>query len=274
MRVLAITGTHPRHNLFVHHLQKHCDLYAHLRVQREELVPDPPKWIDDELAKLWRLHFQKREAAEMRWYGHPKLEAVEKQYTCHPMGLNNDHVRVWLKLVDPDIVFLAGCPIIKDPLFSALPEWKINMHMGLIPWFKGSITMFWPSYMLKPHWSGCSYHVIERLVDTGMLIHQTSVPIDSSWGLHDLASANYLKSCEDVGKVLRFAEQQVADSVRPNPDPTLATRGKTFTKKDWHPEMLRTIYEQWEDKIAGACAFGKLGKLDWPELVELGGEYE
>jgi hypothetical protein len=238
-------------------------------VKREEMIPDPPEWLSEDLAVLWQLHFQKRCAAEMRWFGNPKLGPVERQYTVVPEGLHNDHVRHWVSQVNPDIVFIAGVPIIKDPLFSALPEWKINLHMGLIPYFKGSITMWWPTYLMKPHWSGCTYHVIDRLVDTGMMLHQTSVRLDSTWGLHDIASANYLKSCEDVGKVLKFAEQQVSDNVSPVPDPSLATRGKTFMKKDWHPAMLIPMYETWQDSVAKYAVLGRLGRLDWPQLKEI-----
>ena len=269
MKILAITGTHRRHNLFVHHLQKHCDLYAHLRVVREEMVPDPPKWVDDHLATLWQLHFQKREEAEFRWFRDTKLGPVKRQYTVVPQGLNNDHTRHWISTLDVDLVFIAGVPIIRDPLFSVLPAWKVNLHMGLIPWFKGSITMWWPSYLLKPHWSGCSYHVIDKLVDTGMLLHQTSETLEPTWGLHDIASANYLKACVDVGKVLKFAEQQVSDGVLPVSDSSLVGRGKTFVKADWHPAMLVPMYQTWEDSVAKYFVEGKLGKADWPELKEL-----
>jgi hypothetical protein len=112
--------------------------------------------------------------------------------------------------------------------------------------------------------------VIDKLVDTGMLLHQTSVQLDPTWGLHDIASANYLTACEDVGKVLKFTEHMVADSVSPTPDPTLATKGKTFTKRDWHPAMLIPMYETWQDSVAKYAVLGHLGKLDWPQMVEIG----
>ena len=69
-----------------------------------------------------------------------------------------------------------GCPIIEDPILSALPSYSINLHLGLIPYYKGSITAFWPFYYLEPAMLGTTYHIIDKYVDTGEIIHQMSQP--------------------------------------------------------------------------------------------------
>ena len=45
-----------------------------------------------------------------------------------------------------------------DPTFAVLPKEKINLHLGLSPWFKGSVTLFWPFYHLMPQFCGSTFH--------------------------------------------------------------------------------------------------------------------
>ena len=49
-----------------------------------------------------------------------------------------------------DACFISGTPIIKERIMSKLPEYTINLHLGLIPNYKGPITMFWPFLFLEP----------------------------------------------------------------------------------------------------------------------------
>lgn len=267
MRVGAITGSHPRHDLFVSELSKVVEISGHITVLREQLIPEAPVYLDEDIVLLWQLHFQRRAQAEQRWFGTPKLGDMGPE--CVVSTLNNEVVQKFVQRMNWDLVLIAGVPIIKEPLFSMLPEWRINLHMGLIPWFKGSITMWWPMWLLRPNWAGCSYHVIDELVDTGQIIHQVKPKLERGMGVHDVASAAYLKACEDVGQVVKFCEQMCADGVGPQIDPSLATKGKTFTKADWHPGMLRTMYELWGDAVVSMYFDGELGITGDPKLVRL-----
>ena len=69
---------------------------------------------------------------------------------------------------------------------------------------------------------------------------------------------------------MKFAEQQLSAGVLPTPDPSLAVRGKTFTKADWNPQMLRVVYKEFQDKVIRDFLFGYLGPCTAPKLIKLG----
>ena len=60
--------------------------------------------------------------------------------------------------------------------------------MGLIPYYKGSITMFWPFYFLEPNMAGTTFHIIDKYVDTGEILHNNTPNLERGDGLHDVAS--------------------------------------------------------------------------------------
>lgn len=268
MNLMLITGNHARHNAFVEAVVKHHEPQSHIRVIREDLIPEPPEELNTRLKDLWELHFYKRELAEGMWFGAPQVQHRGRVCVVKQGHLNDNVAVQFVKNNQPDVVLILGVDIIREPLFSTLPAYSINLHMGLIPWYKGSITFFWPFYNLEPAMAGCSYHIIEELVDTGEILHQCVPEMAPEDGLHDVACKALLKSYEDVGHVLDSVKERIAAGVLPHPDPTLATRGKTYIKKDWKPQMLRLIYEVYGDHIAEAYLQGNLPQRT-PKLKSL-----
>lgn len=257
-----ITGNHPRHIAFCNALAKDplANLVGQVIMTRESFLPPPPTDIDEHLAKLWVKHFQKRDEAESRHFkGHDQFQFETRSLTVkNGKELNAQPVVEFIRTLQLDVAMMFGVDIINDPLFSSLPAYKVNMHLGLIPHYKGSITMFWPFYFLEPNVAGCTYHVIERRVDTGCVLHQVVPVLERGDGIHDIACKACLIAYDEVGLVLEHIQDQLRKGLEPLPDPTLAMRGKLFTKKDFHPAMLRVNYELFDDDVVDHYLDGKI----------------
>ena len=149
----------------------------------------------------------------------------------------------------PDLCFITGIPILKEKLLKILPKHTINLHMGLIPYYKGSITMFWPFYFLEPTMAGTTYHIIDKYVDTGEILHQNRPKLSYNDGLHDVACKALVDAHADIDNVVDKIIYRIKNKVKIKKDPSLRYTGKLYLKSDWKPEMLKIIYEYYNDKI-------------------------
>ena len=76
-----------------------------------------------------------------------------------------------IKDFDPDVMFVFGSSIIKEPLLSLMPPEKfINLHLGLSPYYRGSGTNFWPFVNEELDYVGSTILHIDAGIDTGAII--------------------------------------------------------------------------------------------------------
>ena len=202
MRAIVISGSYDRNLAILERsLQlKSIDLVGQIIYHREDLLPAPPEYLDTNLKRLWHLHFNKRKTSEKYFFNlednilqHAPIHNVYNQYE-----LNSIKSVDFVKKCKPDICIITGVPIIKDPLLFELPDYSINLHIGLIPYYKGSITMFWPFYFLEPSMAGCTYHIINKTVDTGEIIHQIRPSLEYGDGMHDVACKASVKAISNL----------------------------------------------------------------------------
>ena len=144
----------------------------------------------------------------------------------------------------------------------------VNLHLGLIPYYKGSVTGFWPMYDLKPTMLGTTFHFISKKVDTGEIIHQNVPELGKTDGIHDVASKAILSAVKDTKLIINEVKRRIKLKSKINIDKSLEIRGKTYKSRDWKPEMLKKIYLEYNDKIPKLYLEGKI-KSPKPKLVKL-----
>ena len=254
MKALAICGDHPRNCYLVKKLLeiKKIELLRVILFKRDKLMPTAPNELSEDLKKLWSLHFEKRDGAENKRFNF-RLEDIYDSNKIIKINNTNDLKESSLakQILDLnlDICFTSGIPIIREEVMKILPIFTINLHLGLIPHYKGSITMFWPFYFLQPTMAGTTFHIIDKYVDTGEILHNNVPKLEMGDGMHDVASKAVIEANNDLKLVVEHVEKRIKNSKAPIKDPTLRFKGKLFLKSDWKPEMLRKIYESYNDKI-------------------------
>ena len=161
-------------------------------------------------------------------------------------------------------------PIIKSPLLEIIPNYTVNLHLGIIPNYKGAITMFWPFYNLQPSMAGTTYHIIDKFVDTGEIIHQNVPVLKYGDGMHDVSCKALMAALDDLNYVVKEVKSRIQEKKKVNKDFTLKRKGKLFKNSDWNPEMLKKIYLQYNDKIVDMFLSGEL-KSPKPNLIKIKG---
>ena len=141
-------------------------------------------------------------------------------------------------------MFSFGSGIIDDNLIQVLPVNTFNLHLGLSPRYRGSATLFWPFYFLEPQFCGFTIHYLINEPDAGDIIHQEKALLVRNMTLQDvsvmvlkqgvLAYIKLLNRIHSKKPITRFSQKNT---------------GKIFLDRDFLPDMLRLIYDIYDDDI-------------------------
>jgi len=263
MKIIILSGSHPRH-LFVHQavLASGAECAA-VVMEREKVLPSIPKGLSQTDKQNFSLHFKKRYEVESKFFGDLAVDDVFQEIPvlrCLPETLNSQEVADFVAGFDADMAFIFGVDIIKSPLMGSLPNHKVNLHLGLSPWYRGSATLFWPFYFLQPQYAGATFHKIVPEADAGDVLHQCVPVLKKGDGIHDVGARTVLQAKQDLEQLLKkfFKEGWCYKKQK--------STGRLFLTKDFEPVHLRSIYNLFDDKIVDLYLKGELGDA-MPNLV-------
>ena len=156
-------------------------------------------------------------------------------------------------MFDADFAFIFGVDLILDPVIHKLPSNKINLHLGLSPWFKGSATLFWPFYFLQPQFCGSTFHQITKTADAGEIIHQCIPKLEFGDKIHDVGAKCVEKAVQDIPTLMQhwLRDQSFEGRLQ-------MTTGRNWRGVDFHASHLRVIYELFDDNIVDSYLRGEL----------------
>lgn len=264
MRLLIFSGSHQRHNFVAQAL---CSLHLEtciIEMQREDVIPVPPKSILECDRANFERHFARRETQENLYFGKYRNFETSSNllFRISKEELNSLRVLEIVNSFNPDVAFVFGTGLLMSRILNELPENTINLHLGLSPQYKGSATLFWPFYMLEPQFAGYTLHKITSKIDGGGIFHQGVPKLEWGDGIHDVSAKTVVYAAEASKKLIAaFANQQ--DLIAENQRKT----GKLWLSSDFRPEHLRVIYDTYEDKLVDEYLLGNLGEKK-PVLVE------
>ena len=205
MKLVLFSGDHPRHLFINRELLKHFDETLVIVMQREEVLPVPPNDLSVHDKQLFKIHFKNRKKVEDQTYGDLSAKQVfDKSNTIFvgPENLNSDKIARKVKEFDADFCFIFGVHLILDPVIDLLPNDKINIHLGLSPWYKGGATLYWPFYHLQPQFCGVTFHQITKQADAGEIIHQCVPVLEKGDKIHDVGVKCVLQARADLPKII------------------------------------------------------------------------
>ena len=252
MKVLFLTGSHPRHASIARTLNDIGVLSGLVIEERKHHIPIAPQNIDENLKKLFNIHFHKRSIAEAKFFGENFLPNVE-QIKINLNELNSEKVKSFIKKINPDILLSYGVHILSDEIINLCKGERWNIHGGLSPWYRGCITHFWPSYFLEPQMTGMTIHDLTQKLDAGDIVHQNSGELISKDGLHDLACRTVIGMQNELPILLNLFNNKGEFKKFKH-----KTTGKIWTAKNWRPEHLKLIYDCYDDKIVDAVINGEI----------------
>ncbi len=265
MKILLFSGSHSRH-LFVHKAITSLDIdYQAIVMKRESLIPEVPNKLAEKDIHNFKKHFQDRQRIENEAYSKQEIKDVfdeDKTLLLSPSELNSKTVINKVKEFNPDITFIFGCDLIREPLLSTLPKYKINLHLGLSPWYRGSATLFWPFYQLEPQFAGITLHNITNIADAGDIFHQSVPELSVGDGIHDVSVKAVKKAKYELVEMINIFNLKRELYLN-----NQKTSGRVWRDKDFNPYHLRLIYDLYNNQIVDEYLKGNLGSHK-PKLIQ------
>lgn len=259
MKILLLTGSHPRHLYIVNKLAELGIVSAHVMEIREEFVPQPASNLEEIDRTNFIRHFADRDEAEHRHFlGNDVVNTDIPTLKVTFEELNSQKTIDWVSSQSFDLAISYGVHKLNNELLEVLGEHAWNIHGGLSPWYKGNITLFWPFYMLRPNWAGMTIHRLSLRLDAGDIVHHSVPILEYGDGLHDVASKAVKQVAEDLQKILtEIPLEQIKYSPQKG-------NGKLWIGTDWMPQHLRFVYNTYNNDIVDQFLDGKLPKIDPP----------
>ena len=116
--------------------------------------------------------------------------------------------------------------------------------------------------------AGTTYHIIDKYVDTGEILHNNVPFLKKGDGMHDVACKAIISAHKDLPKIVKEIQRRLTKKIKPKKDTSLRHKGKLFLKSDWKPEMLEVIYGFFKDKIVDQYLNKKI-KCKKPKLIKI-----
>jgi methionyl-tRNA formyltransferase len=267
MKLLLFSGSHARH-VYVHEqiiASNELEVAGVVSMQRESTLPDPPTGWPAHDRELFKHHFDRRKEVEQATYGDrsvKRYEDVAPTLFVDRDELNSGHVAEFVRKMDADACFIFGTGLILDPVLPVLPEWRLNFHLGLSPWYKGSATLFWPFYFLEPQFTGGTLHQITPEPDAGAIVHHSIPELRRGNGVHETAADVVVTFAEETVVLL---EHLTNEGSLPLTEQTSA--GKLFRSDDFDAHHLRVIYDLYDNDMVDEYLDGNLGDHE-PSVVD------
>jgi len=261
IKICIIGGDHPRHLYYANTINNTFGLAGHIVQMRESIMPETPQFSTKKDKENYKKHFNDRRNAEEKYFGEQKLPGCPR-IEISSKELNSQKTVNFIKKVEPNMVFIFGCGIIKEPLASQLPKETINMHLGLSPRYRGAATLFWPFYFLEPNYAGATFHYIVNEPDAGVIIHQIVPELDIEDKIHDVACKTVMKAAKHTVKLIHWHQEKNEWKKLKQ-----TATGKNFLAADFRPEHLRVIYDTFNNDMVKLFLENKLSSKK-PKLFD------
>ncbi len=252
MKFLLITGDHPRHMFIADALCKNNFSFNWIIEKRERHIPRISKKYNSNIRRLFKHHFEMRCDVEKKFFGNKPgalaLKNVKNIERVMPKNLNK-YILKSIKKIKSKNLLTYGCGLLENEILKLFNGYKLNVHAGLSPRYRGAATHFWPTYLMEPEYTGVTLHQITDAVDGGDIFHQTSIKIYKDFGIHDngcLAIKNFSTELPKVLKFILYAKKKIKGFKQ-------TKSGRIWTEQMWTPLTLKMVYDLYNDRINEYC---------------------
>lgn len=259
MKIVTMTGNHPRHLWIANQIAASFDLAGAVLLKREAINAPPEASSSTHDQRNMRRHFDDREAREAHYFS--GVDRKPATGMLEVSSIEDPSVVSFVKNIRPDAVLIFGTGLVKSPLFDLLPTQTINLHLGLSPRYRGAATLFWPFYFLEPAFAGTTLHRIVAEPDAGDILHQSVPVLARGDGIHDIGCKAVIAAGRDAVRLLSMIDAGSAITAHRQ-----RGTGKNFLSSDFRPEHLRQIYDVFENRVVDAFLDGTIEQRK-PKLV-------
>lgn len=151
------------------------------------------------------------------------------------------------KKFSPDMIFVYGSSIIKEPFISMLTPGKtINMHLGLSPYYRGSGTNFWPFINRELEYVGATLLHLDPGIDTGDIIAHIQPKIEKDDNVHTLGCKTIRDGALGLVRLLKIVEK---GGSLPRHKQWKTSVSHYYETKDLTEEVMKKYYRNMETEM-------------------------
>jgi len=263
MKFTLITGDHPRHLYLADYLYKNDFKFDWIIEKREKHIPSIDKKFNNDIKKLFLKHFKKRAQVETSFFGKsPGKLALKNIKKINRINYDEKIFRIIKKFNNKNLI-TYGCGLLNKKILKNFSGYKLNIHAGLSPRYRGAATHFWPTYLMEPEYTGVTLHELTEEVDGGNIYHQTSIKVLKNYGIHQNSCLAVKEFFIELPKILNFLSKSKKKIIGIKQ----ISSGRIWTEKMWSPLTLKLIYEAFNDSINNFCL--KNNKITKPKLKSI-----
>lgn len=148
-------------------------------------------------------------------------------------GVDNVNSGITASLLEetrPDLIIVAGTRKINKDIFGNSRFGAINMHSGILPYYRGADSEFWALCNNEPEKIGVSIHFLDEALDTGDVILQASQDVTESDDHKSLRMKNIMLGAQKMVEAIDMIES--GESSRIKQDESLAKTYLSATRED------------------------------------------
>ncbi|MSO83550.1 MAG: hypothetical protein EXQ53_09695 [Acidobacteria bacterium] len=263
MRAILLTSTFRRHAFVANTVAASCDLVG---VWQEEKSFRPERYARDAAdEEVIQRHFAGRDGSEARYFAadsEVRLDRGAVHRTIETGACNGPAEVALMTSARPDIVFVFGTGILREPLLSAFEGRMLNMHLGLSPYYRGAGTNFWPLVNREPEYVGATIHYLDAGIDTGPILSHARPLIEPGDGPHDLGNKTIVSAAQAL---LRAGAAHLSGTAHAMPQ---WSGGRLYQRKDFSADAVRTLYRNFDTAMIAEYLTARASRDAVLQLIE------
>jgi methionyl-tRNA formyltransferase len=257
MKIAIFTGNSIRHKFVANSLAKEVDDSLII----SECTPSDSS--QSQLDPLIQKHFNLRNETELDFFcGHNYFHSNTLPIMYKEVNL--PHIHKVVKEFNPDMMFVFGSYIIKEPLLCLTQNKFVNLHLGLSPYYRGSGTNFWPFINNELEFVGSTLLHLDPGIDTGDIIEHVRPKFEFGDTVHTVGCKVIQESVKHLIKLLNMVKDK---KILPRVDQWDVENSKYYRSSDFNKQILLQYYKNLDDGLVKNFVTGKKKEL---KLVTIG----
>ena len=122
-------------------------------------------------------------------------------------SINKKKIFNKIKKIKPDLIILNATSLIKKNFIKFFKDKIINIHAGLIPYYRGSGCNVWTFYNQELEYTGVSIHFVNEKIDDGKIITQSQSKFSKNDDTHSIGCKNAKLSANLAIKVINYLKK-------------------------------------------------------------------
>jgi hypothetical protein len=194
-------------------------------------------WLRSVEHRAYYRHFFERgeRRLEELLYGAAGVSTLDPVAQVPSTNVNHASTATLLASLRPDVLLVAGAPLLKPSIFTIPRLAAVNVHFGISPRYRGEHTLFWPLYYRDYRNVGVTIHLIDSGIDTGRVLAQGFIETaqnDDEWTFE--------------AKAAQFAANLMVELItsgnwQPSWRPPMIAQGRAYRfnqRRIWHDALL------------------------------------